>query len=239
METIDYARACFRRKWHVIPLKAGSKVPALARGHSFLTTPPTKADYAEFDLTGNYGVVCGAMSGIAVLDVDLPEGVHTIDQLDLTLPATAEVNTPNGKHYFLKYDSRVKTGVAVVGKGIDIRSDGSFVVGPGSVVDGKRYEWHTTPEEWGELADAPDWMMQDNSGRRVNNSKVDLSKKLGNGERNNGLTSIAGKLLYGGTLDEGLVYNILSTANREYCDPPLDEWEVEAIFNSIRRYNYD
>lgn len=237
MSSIDYARDYYKWGWLPIPLKKNSKAPALPKGHEFLRRRPTREEFASFDWSGNVGIVCGELSGITVLDVDLPDGAETLEKLDMTLPHTVQAKTPHGMHYFLQYDERVKTGVAVLGAGVDIRNDASFVVAPGSVIDGKEYRWHLSTEEV-EMEKPPSWMMQGN-GRRVNNAKVDLSKRLGDGERNNGLSSIAGKLLYGGTMDEGLVYNVLSLCNQQLCDPPLDEWEVEHIFKSIRRYHYN
>lgn len=232
---IESAREYYSKKWLPIPLKKNSKAPNLPKGHEFLRRWPTKEEFKAFDWSGNVGIVCGKISGITVLDIDLPEGADTLEKLDMTLPHTVQAKTPHGMHYFMSYDERVRTGVAVLGKGVDVRNDGSFIVAPGSVIDGKGYRWHLGPDEV-EMESPPFWMVQGNN-KRVNSNKVDLSKRLGNGERNSGLASIAGKLLYGGTMSEGLVYNVLSLCNSELCLPPLNEYEVEQIFNSIRRYS--
>lgn len=236
MSSIEYAREYYKWGWLPIPLKSNSKAPNLPKGHEFLRRWPTNAEFKSFDWSGNVGIVCGKVSGITVLDIDLPEGAETLDKLDMTLPHTVQAKTPNGMHYFMEYDEDVRTGVAVLGKGVDIRNDGSFVVAPGSVIDGREYRWHLSTDEV-EMEKPPGWMIQ-GGNRRVNNAKVDLSKRLGSGERNNGLSLIAGKLAYGATLDEGLAYNVLSLCNQELCLPPLEESEVVAIWESIRRYHY-
>jgi len=60
-------------------------------------------------------------------------------------------------------------------------------------------------------------------------------EKIGEGARNNSLTSLAGSLrLWGATRDE--IYKCLQIFNERACDPPLPEKEVLAIANSVSRY---
>lgn len=59
--------------------------------------------------------------------------------------------------------------------------------------------------------------------------------KFGEGERNNGLTRLAGAMLFKGMAQEDILV-ALSAENAVRCDPPLRQREVEAIVKSVWRY---
>lgn len=77
--------------------------------------------------------------GCVVLDLDLYKGV---DQavLDM-LPATRTVRTPQGgEHRYYKLAAGEKFGNSKFAANVDVRCAGGYVLGPGSMVDGKLYE---------------------------------------------------------------------------------------------------
>lgn len=81
---------------------------------------------------GGHGIVTGAKSGLFVVDCDgadaLEEFVRRFGDVD-----TFTVETPRGCHlYFRHPDFAVKTSAGELGKGIDVRGEGGFVVAPGS-----------------------------------------------------------------------------------------------------------
>ena len=55
--------------FNVIPLRAGSKRPALPKNHPYLHRRATDAELESFGFK-NVGIVTGKTSGIVVLDVD-------------------------------------------------------------------------------------------------------------------------------------------------------------------------
>jgi putative DNA primase/helicase len=95
----------------------------------------------------NLGMPIGSTSGLVVIDVDVRhQGVESLKVLEQkigALPPTLVSLTGGGFHYFYKYPGvAVKSGVAVLGPGIDVRGDGGYVVVPPSLhASGKRYEW--------------------------------------------------------------------------------------------------
>lgn len=95
----------------------------------------------------NIGLPTGASSGVVVVDIDHRHDVlaslEVLEKKIGTLPATLTSRTGAGLHYFYKYPGvTVRSGVAVLGPGIDIRADGGYVVVPPSLhANGKRYEW--------------------------------------------------------------------------------------------------
>jgi len=94
---------------------------------------------------GNYGVLCGPRSGIIVIDYDLdkvPDLLIDLESLKGVHGDTMIVQTPKGGfHVYHLYDSRFEMWIGRCGISgyIDIRTHGNYVVGPGSIVNGKVY----------------------------------------------------------------------------------------------------
>jgi len=61
-------------------------------------------------------------------------------------------------------DQPYKQGVDVLGPGLDIRSNGGFILGPGSQIDGKPYR---QIDGHGHMVQCPDWLV-----RRLGTSPV-------------------------------------------------------------------
>lgn len=117
------------------------------------------------------GIPTGARAGFFVLDVDnKPGGANGFDWLDEmealhgALPETARARTPNnGLHILFNYVPGTRNRGAL-GDGVDIRSEGGYVVAAGSVMgDGRRYEWVDSAGEvldaMPPIVDAPEWLL--------------------------------------------------------------------------------
>jgi len=113
----------------------------------------------------NIGVVTGSISGnVFVIDVDTGQGktgLETLDQVQMAhddLPITATAKTGSGgKHIFLRAPDgfHVKTDTNLIGKGIDVRGEGGFVVtAPSRHASGNRYTY-----DMDDIADAPNWVL--------------------------------------------------------------------------------
>lgn len=87
--------------------------------------------------------------------------------------------------------------------------------------------------------DAPDPVVPRGSGEWENTEGWTLSPedapKFGEGERNAGLTRLAGAMLFKGMGDDALEDALLAE-NEVRCDPPLREREVRQIVRSVGRY---
>ena len=83
----------------------------------------------------NIGIATGKVSNLVVVDVDGEEGKKSLAELVAKygkLPRTPKVKTGKGVHYYLRpRDNTVHNSVGRLGKGIDIRGDGGYVVAPG------------------------------------------------------------------------------------------------------------
>lgn len=146
MTMLDHALAHAARGWAVFPLAPGSKVPLIAGGRGFKDATRDAAVIREWWARcpeANVGIATGSASGFDVLDIDGLEGAQTVDAMP-PLPPTATVRTPKGEHVYFAHRDGLKNAVRFA-PGLDIRTDGGYVVGPGSVVNGHAYA----------LADAP------------------------------------------------------------------------------------
>jgi len=115
----------------------------------------------------NVGIATG--NGLLVLDVDTKhDGIKTIEQMEEAegpMPETAMVLTGGGgRHYYfyLPPDKRegVKNAVGI-GRGLDLRFDGGYVVAPPSRhVSGRTYEWEASSELSTGYTLPPVWLLR-------------------------------------------------------------------------------
>ncbi len=109
----------------------------------------------------NIGYASGRGSDVWVFDVDGPEGVASLAELESmhgALPATAEVTTGRGIHriFLLPTDGRTVPNRTGVKPGIDTRGEGGYALAPPSLhPSGRRYEWG----EIEHFAEAPGWLL--------------------------------------------------------------------------------
>ena len=129
-----------------IKIKHGSKEPFQS---GWRTDPKTY--YKNIDMTRyNAGFLCGEVNNIMVLDVDVKDdGVGAMVQYfqEFEKFNTFTVRTPHGGyHYYFNYKSKdnndnyLKNGTKFRGVGLDFKTEGGYVLAPGSCVDGKYYK---------------------------------------------------------------------------------------------------
>lgn len=137
----------------VFPLPPGSKRPEPGWHDAQIHDAQLLAEH--WRPGDNIGVGCRA-NGIVVLDLDRKDGVDGVAVLTALCerrgqpwPATLTVITPNnGMHLYYRLPpgriiGSTSKGTSGLGAGIDTRGPGrtfgGYVVGPGSLVDGRRY----------------------------------------------------------------------------------------------------
>ena len=194
--------------------------------------------------SANLGVVAGFGSGLVVIDIDPRHGGNdSLDGLQTKhgkLPDTATVITGSGgQHIYFKHPGgRVPNSAGAIGAGIDVRGDGGFVVGPGSVhACGGVYEWEASsePQDVGFSA-LPLWLEKlVYEPPKTKTSPIESDGFVIEGGRNVWLTSLAGAVRRKGCGYKPILAAIWY-ANLESCNPPLDRDEVERIAKSIMRY---
>jgi len=134
-------------KWHIFPLPHRSKVPA--RGFLWKNEATLNCEKAQNWFNNgngsehNIAIQTGRVSNLIVVDSDGDSGAKSIKAIG-RIPDTFTVKTAGGRHYYYQYPEGQNInntmGLGEYG-GIDIRSNGGYVVAPPSLhPDGKTYE---------------------------------------------------------------------------------------------------
>ena len=158
------------------------------------------------------------------------------------LPTTIRVATGGGGHHiYLGHPGGIiACSNSALGPGIDVKSDGGYVVAPPSLhVSGMRYAWvdPNNPEKTA-LADAPGALLAILRGQKqpaAPRLPTRIPDRIREGSRNDTLTSIAGTMRRKGLTEESIRAALLEE-NKKRCEPPLPDKEVEAIAHSVARY---
>lgn len=237
--TLSSARDFAQMGWRVFPLKPRDKIPTVKWADVATTEDNMIIGWWEFEPNANVGIMCGEKSGITVLDVDKSHGGYE-SLADLCLKHGKLPNTPivktgtGGEHIFFKYAKGTRNSAGKLGKGLDLRSEGGYVVGASSIhPNGNQYEWVIHPSEV-ELADMPEWMIEalrEPEKPQPTNTEAEVIE----GGRNDYLTKMAGAMRRKG-FSEDAIFSALQIDNREKCSPPLSDGEVLQIAKSVIRY---
>jgi Bifunctional DNA primase/polymerase, N-terminal len=106
------------------------------------------------------GIATGERSGVFVLDFDSEEALEAMER-DPTrpLPATYTVKTARGRHLYFRQPAgvRVKNSASELAPGVDVRGDGGFACGPGTVH--KSGAIYTAVDPDAPIVDAPEWLL--------------------------------------------------------------------------------
>lgn len=167
MSMLDAALAYAERGLCVFALKPREKVPATASGCKDGSADEADVRAMWGDTSRNIGIATGVDSGVFVLDVDGPEGdvtFRTWQALYGALPPTPTVQTARGLHVYFRHpgeQAAIRNSAGKAGDGIDVRTDGGYVVAPPSIhPSGDVYHWADglSPAEV-PFANAPDWLI--------------------------------------------------------------------------------
>lgn len=221
----------------------GEKTPKTSNGFKAATRFPRIIERWWSDWPdAAVGLPTGEKTGFFALDIDnKPGGANGFDWLAEMeaehgpLPDTARVTSPNGGlHIYFKYVVGTRNRGAL-GAGVDIRSEGGYVLAAGSTMaNGRSYKWET---ETREIADAPAWLLdlllpksapahtQYSLSAATNNAYVDaaVDRELADlagapmGTRNNALNDAAfsiGTIVGAGALSEAEARALLQDVAR-------------------------
>lgn len=126
------------------------KHPRLARGLKEASSDLSKVEewFGPNAPASNIGIVTGEVSGITVIDIDIGEGKFGAESWAEAIKDHGEPNTlmaetgSGGMHVVFAYNSVLKTASNVLGKGIDSRNDGGYIVAaPSRHRSGGSYKW--------------------------------------------------------------------------------------------------
>ncbi|HET8883032.1 MAG TPA: bifunctional DNA primase/polymerase [Solimonas sp.] len=179
MTPYQHALALAARGFHVFPLIEGAKLPLIEDFPNRATRDPAtlaqwwNADMGEtFTLPYNVGIYTGRYGddpdvSLCVIDVDNKNdkrGSDTILRMELEgfdFPATYTQDTPTGGHHIV-YVTRTpvrnmvdRDGKGSIGRGLDIRGVGGFIVAAGSATEKGAYTGNALP-----VVDAPQALIE-------------------------------------------------------------------------------
>lgn len=173
------------------------------------------------------------------LDVDGPAGAATLDALVDQfgpLPETVIQQTGKGRHFLFAMNGVTVRNRVKLRAGLDTRSSGGLIVAePSRHISGSQYVWEvgTGPYDV-PIALPPSWLL-DLITSTANTTGYELPAQIKEGERNARLASLAGSMRSrGATADEILA--AITAVNHSRCRPPLDDFELRKIAESIARY---
>jgi hypothetical protein len=260
--TTGAALAYAARGWPVVPVHALTAVgrctcgaaacPSPAKhprpSHGFLdatTDAGTIGSWSRRWPNSNVGIVTGPRSGLLVIDVDPRHGggeaLAALEREHGQLPETVEAVTGSGgRHIVFAYPAQhvIRNSAGRLGRGLDVRGDGGYIVAPPSVhVLGRPYRWLAArgPEHVA-LADAPVWLLARLAAWKSGGGPALPAGDgaIPEGTRNSTLASLAGAMRRHGA-SAGAILAALRQENRR-CRPPLSDVEVRTIAASIGRY---
>ncbi|GEO15065.1 bifunctional DNA primase/polymerase [Microvirga aerophila] len=194
----------------------------------------------------NIAVRCGLQSDLVAVDVDPQnkgdKSFATLQDELGAFPECPESRTGGGgSHYFFKYPGAAirTTHGTKLGPGIDFQADDAYIVVPPSRhASGKRYRWalgrslfeHARPP----LPKAYIRRLTESPRKDSPTHVVPIVDVIPEGQRNNALASLAGRLLNSGLSLSAMTAALLEE-NTHRCQPPLEPSEVQAIAASISR----
>lgn len=128
--------------YNIVSIPLINKRPFLNEWTKFKTT--VHPQYID----QNIGLLCGSISNITVVDIDIKDDGLKIWQ---KISKDRKLNTPiarspsGGYHIYFKYNENIRSSnrLKIDGNriGIDIRNDNTMIVAPPSVIDNKHYKW--------------------------------------------------------------------------------------------------
>ena len=198
--------------------------------------------------TLNIGIVTGYISQLAVIDVDdlslLPDLGKRVPEIN----QTTRVRTNRGCHYYFYLNgNKVKSTNSLFDKRLELKSNGSYIIAPPSVIKNHRYIYEVPLSK---ILPIPEKLIKKSDDKitdkyiifkipKYHGHKMDcirqiLKKDLKEGERNNGLFILYNLLVQNKNSKE-YARKIVEKKNRNLANP-LTDLELKKIYR--KAYNY-
>ena len=221
------ARKLHALGFKTLPIRPGTKVPSTKHGVKDATRSDIETDnwYAEHP---DHGIAISG-EGFVIFDFDVKDGLDGRDQLlGWDLPETLCQTTPSGGYHMIYRTSEeihpsVNSSIAV-----DVRGWGSYVVC--DPTPGYCWEDDTEPTEADETVMR--FLEHIRPGQKRGTKRHLESDKVPEGGRNDYLYR-EGCSLRAKEVDDGLLRAQLHGINRIKCKPPLPDYEVDKIADSV------
>ena len=230
---------------HGTNCQAPGKHPAVRRGWKDASLDANQIK-SWWDENPSYNVAL-ATGSVTVVDIDGQEGLRSFKKLlgeygQGSIKMTPRAATGGGGWHLFFQGVDIKNLVGVR-PGIDIRSRGGYVILPPSRhKSGRPYSFDRCPTQY-KLQPFPAWLFKvaeerkpafkvkvgEDGVKRINIGEIG---EIANGQRNNTLARICGRLFFEGNEAE-TVLALLAAVNQMHCNPPVSKQELKTIVNSI------
>ena len=202
-----------------IPIKNNSKESAFKWSHIKSTHPLI----SKFE---NRAILTGSVSKVIVVDIDditvWNEYLKTNKQ-----PDTLHAKSPKGLHFYFKYTEQLSKCYVNIRTGIDIRSNGGYILCEPSKINNKEYKFANkeTP-----IIDIPDELLsflfleQD--------EPVEKKEKKAKKEKPEAVT-VSNEIYY---IDDYDLESLLDKLPRKYCDDRLSWLAISDVLKGMDNY---
>lgn len=241
------------------PLAPNSKIPLLKGGNGYLDATSDKAILNKMFSNCPQANLCLRLdtSHLIMVDVDLhteqANGFKTLTELNkkgMKLPDDTYIeSTPHdGLHYYFKAEVPIHdiSKAFSENSGVEIHTRFSSVYP--SEIDGKQYE-PLDGRTFADIKSAPQWLVNyvvnyDDNTKKPNLASVPTGKKwtgklldsmietTPKSFRNEHLLRLGGSMVHVGA-NSDTVFTLISFINKNFCEPPLGQKEVNTILISI------
>ena len=195
-----------------------------------------KAESSKEILNVNMGVAIP--EGIVVIDIDTDAAFDRVRCLEEWSEDTFCVKTPRGRHFYWKTSGKFKfTQFAgnnpVLGKNVDLRVGGDgYLVGPFSKINGLKYRIHSNNRINQLTPEMEEILIKRDAAKIIANESGGKNYQISEGGRDNMMAKVVGFLFNTNASDEE-IRRALHQFNKDYCDPPLEDTDIERVWRSI------
>ena len=226
----------------VFPIEVGGKRPLTEHGFKDATTDQDQIlAWSTKWPECNWAVATGDVSGVFAVDVD-PRNGGIESMMNLTaehgqLPdGPTQITGGDGFHHFFRVPAASHLRSGKLAPGIDIKTNGGYVIIPGSKTEGV-YRWMDGKSITDiALPDIPGWIIASLNSKQE--FSFDEDGYITEGNRNNYLASIGGTLRRRGASLEAIQAALLAE-NTQRIRPRLTKPEVMRIAESMMSYEPD
>ena len=246
----DYALQYAALGLAVFPVVPRGKQPATSNGCKDATTDREQIErWWTINPEYNIGIAAGRLSGgLLVIDLDQNEdkgkdGYRVFKEWQNehgVFPETwNSITGSGGYHFFYRDDATYKNKVNLY-DGVDIRSDGGYIVAPPSIhPNGQAYQWECGPGDGVEIAQVNnsliDFLIRP-SQKEASKPAFHVGETIMEGERTNTLVKLVCSQQAKGLSDEA-IRAAVRAENEAKCIPPLTDEELEReVFPVLARY---
>jgi len=194
------------------------------------------------------GIVTGKISKLAVIDVDDLNLLSELKEYIPEIKETTRVRTRRGYHYYFSLNGeQVKSTNSLFGRRLELKSNGTYVVAPPSIIKAHQYVYEIPLSE---ILPIPRILIKKNNptslikyknyktfkipkyhGQKVDCIRQILSRDLQEGERNNSLFILYNLLLQNKNT-KWFSKNLVVQKNRSLLKP-LNKIELKKVYRKV------